>query len=131
MKANELMIGDWVDFYKSPFADPHYYGKVICLDRYDVICNPIPLTPEILEKNGFEISGEYGECVADGLFVDVPIWSYEAEDIYISWAGVELSISYNLGMPCNEIKLYQPKVHELQHALRLCGLNDLVDNFKV
>ncbi|MBQ0088527.1 MAG: hypothetical protein KBT27_04250 [Prevotellaceae bacterium] len=32
---------------------------------------------------------------------------------------------------CAMISIQIKYVHELQHALRLCGLNDLADNFKI
>lgn len=68
MKANELMIGDWVqtnDLYKA-IKDV----KVRAISQYSVLdettsqwidcqhIEPIPLTKEILEKNGVE----YFDC---------------------------------------------------------------------
>lgn len=57
MKASDLRIGNWVLCNDQPC-------KVICLNEDEIICigedrveeeiKPIPLTPEILEKAGFE-----------------------------------------------------------------------------
>ena len=72
---------------------------------------PIILTPEILEKNG---------------------WWYDGYDI---WQHKEVSFCIEIldgRFQCydiNQIKL--DSVHELQHALRLCKLDELADNFKV
>ena len=78
---------------------------------------PIPLTPEILEKNGFWVL----EKVDNG-----------AEE-YIAYATDGLIFHYNRGndyyFPNTPISWKY--VHQLQHALRLCGLDELADNFKV
>ena len=72
---------------------------------------PIILTPEILEKNG---------------------WWYDVEDMWLHYKvdfGIERR---NGGFQCyeiNQIKL--DSVHQLQQTLRLCGLNELADNFKI
>ena len=73
MKTTELMIGDWVTFEGEPLKVQHVYNNgyddVVAeiveegtneYGEYEEIkdvpsayCSPIPLTPEILEKNGF------------------------------------------------------------------------------
>ena len=60
MKANELMIGDWIyDRDNKPIkvhASPESYYQGIANLTYPYIedSKPIPLTDEILEKNGFK-----------------------------------------------------------------------------
>lgn len=72
---------------------------------------PIILTPEILEKNG---------------------WWFNTED---KWRHDEVNFiieKWNGRFQCydiNDIKL--DSVHKLQQTLRLCGLNELADNFKI
>ena len=72
---------------------------------------PIILTPEILEKNG---------------------WWYNVEDMWFH-DEVDFCIEkFNGRFQCYEIsQIKLDSVYELQHALRLCGLNELADNFKV
>ena len=72
---------------------------------------PIILTPEILEKNG---------------------WWYNVEDMWFH-DEVDFCIEkFNGSFQCYEIsQIKLDSVYELQHALRLCGLNELADNFKV
>ena len=103
MKANELMIGDWVMVYREGVADCGQYfewqeaGRVIGLGdgvitvRYydneeetesEEDVKPIATTPEILEKNGFKMK------------------------------ELESNFKY---------------VHELQHALRLCGIEKEIE----
>ena len=80
-------------------------------------CEPIPLTAEILEANGFEL------C-SNGWIV----WT-STNDKEVAWLYNSLSI-----ITCTTESIYLETccyVHELQHALRLCGLNELADNFKV
>lgn len=76
---------------------------------------PIPLTEEILEINGFvyeETLKEWWHKSYDQIF-DMNISDFEiTSDFYFGRA----KITY---------------VHEFQHALRLCGLIELADNFKV
>ena len=98
MKPNELVIGDWVRCGKR-------YMKVTQLAE-DMDCDdidPIPITPEILEKNGFvkESRENHGNnlkyCIlTDGLWIDI-----SGENFF------EGKLEY---------------VHQLQHALRLCGI---------
>jgi hypothetical protein len=68
MKANELRIGNWVNFTKSPFIDElgefqisgdgiMYYEKSLNDDK-DFIVEPIPLTEEWLLSFGAKESGE-------------------------------------------------------------------------
>lgn len=55
MKAQELRIGNWVDI-KSFNGNQGIVRTQFNYDllRYIHLCEPIPLTPEILEKCGFE-----------------------------------------------------------------------------
>lgn len=65
INANELRIGNLVDHYFSDDTDDsvtdrmyeHIEAKDISDDEYLSSCYPIPLTPEILEKAGFEYDG--------------------------------------------------------------------------
>ena len=117
MKAEELMIGDWV---YSSFADVPC--KVISIDtiingftsvqvsnvkwKKDIVSlSPIPITPEILEKNGFsddyrnyDYNLSYAQSCGD--IIGVAIYGRKA-------AIEDMDFKY---------------VHELQHALRLCGI---------
>lgn len=133
MKANELMIGDWVETQYTP----RYY-KVKGIDIYgngdacrltfeehivDTWCdrvNPIPLTEEILKANGF---GFGRTCYKDYTL------SLRKEYLYKdSRIGLRIKSIYFV---CDLVNIPLSYVHELQHALRLCGLNELADNFKL
>ena len=92
----------------------------------------IPLTPEILEKNGFYDRNTQWYYKRFG--------SYVCFDIAISlvYREIEVSKICGAGTDCEEEEYGSSIVfgndicvHTLQHALRLCGLNELADNFKV
>ena len=122
MKATDLMVGDWVCLkddvqYESPMKVDGILVHNISLEGEgflgdaDEIISPIPLTAEILEKNG---------------------WWYAIEDMWLH-DGVSFSIEkWNGKFQCYDIsQIKLDSVHQLQHALRLCGLDELADNFKV
>lgn len=116
MKVTELMIGDWV--YNS-LTDltfqvyPQFFSQWSNrLEQFIAIIKPIPLTPEILEKNGFKYKegeiGMYGvEITPCYLRDDVPFEVFCDGEPFAIWFKEPISIKY---------------VHQLQHALRLCGI---------
>ena len=80
---------------------------------------PIILTPEILEKNGWKRHGIFMDIKADENF-----------NINFSWTDRYGESLFQNGYYMCDCKY----VHTLQHALRLCGLDELdelADNFKV
>lgn len=117
MKAKELMLGDII--LKDGQA-----GRVIELYGGEVAdCYaPVFITPEILEANGIR---HYKDC---------------GRLSYYKRMDIDFVIRYEIYSGCIEIKLCDgnsisveriTKVHELQHVLRLIGMNDLADNFVV
>lgn len=126
MEAKDLMVGDWVKFNLYPFTAPYTPVKVSLDAIYkaakgaDVLrFEPIPLTPEILEANGFrkeEFKCGYGEVG----------WFQNEGCTYLT-QNPHLKPMFTLECTYIEIEY----VHQLQHVLRLCGLIDLADNFKI
>lgn len=143
MKLTDLAILDWVLINNTPhkiqaidsidaeiLADDelYYVGEDRCHSEDKI--EGIPLTPEILEKNGFErgvitpskfyrnIDNErlmfcsYGSCYGLG---------------YVHWnESNDADIMHRL-----EVQQPIMYIHQMQHALRLFGLDQLADNFKV
>ena len=122
MKANELMIGDWVrapknadgDFYAAQVGEimqggEHYYCNIPGPDGNDSIrcddLSPVPLTSEILEKNGWI------EAVLRHWNIEEDFATEKGEDGNAFWwrCGTALVCPLNF-------------VHELQNALRVCGI---------
>lgn len=93
---------------------------------------PIPLTPEILEKNGW-IQCKYETCKS----------LYEYKGLHLRHTMIKRSNGRwvaNVDGICEKfpdeyahssLRINVFYVHELQHALRLAGLNELADNFKI
>ena len=132
MSIKDLMFGDWVDAegygrVKGIIIDEEDYCPQVLI-RDDVwyplnLIEPIPLTPEILEKNGFK---ECGKDDTDGAilyelgddFLGVSLWVNIEPcllGIWRTWAGESL-YSVIKELPISF-------VHQLQHALRLCGID--------
>lgn len=129
MKANELMIGDWVqgfvpDTYSRVEAIPnenrlgvissggHYIASVA--DDFQ----PIPLTPEILEKNGWKHKyyDVYQQTIGETITIDI---FPEGCSIVDSRGSQRFWFRYHLP----SLKF----VHELQHAMRLCGIEKEIE----
>jgi len=112
MKANELMIDDYVYNHRNwecPVVEIHKNSAIVIAKHYEEEefllsdLRPIPLTPEILEKNGFVVESNdcHGESLqycklVDGLWIDI-----SGENFF------EGKLEY---------------VHQLKHALRLCKI---------
>jgi hypothetical protein len=132
MKTVEnLMIGDWV--YR-----PDCYDKVVEIRKDTILgsdplrglipitdLQPIPLTAEILEKNGFSelmLHDEWSRIFRayhDDLFIEVGI--YEPMFINIGYVDKE-----GKEQPLSDIVKVHGEIfylHELQQALRLCGFD--------
>ena len=124
MKCRELMVKDWVaNQYGTPIqiystGDNGAYANtgdtLWVFEDNEYKPQPIPLTPEILEKNGWKET-EYWHEYEDGN----TIIQYSLSNIWGIINGIEIE-----HFKCEY-------VHQLQHLLRLCGLDELADNFKV
>lgn len=117
MEAKDLMIGDKL---KTVFDQKIVEVKEIkqnCIYsegnayEYNEI-EPIPLTPEILEKIGFATERNIGHIIDD--------WD-GTQIIYNSWDH-NLRIIKNYKTRLDIETFDDIAVHELQHALRLCGI---------
>lgn len=129
MKANELMIGDWVynshhkkpiqmtpyDFFTHSHTDgvPSFANILHPKPRLGRDLEPISLSEEILKANGWEkCGGHYVNGISPCYYKNGFVISC-GEKLYIYCGMVSLPVNY---------------VHQLQHALRLCGLNELADS---
>lgn len=133
------MIGDWVNFLidieggdteydpKNEIYQPMQVDSVSALNevssaffgvKNDVAqLKPIPLTPEILEKNGFELDRGWHN---DNDYFSPTHFKEDVDaslEISMDNGKIYWSISWD------EYHIIEIKyVHELQHALRLCGI---------
>ena len=121
MKATEIMVGDRLA-YRGQYAafdfrveqvTKHKIGyhaepgenRMHYLRLHEV--QPIPITPEILERNGirYQFGMPWYQGGADGAFE----FRYRSDD---GSTQVQVPVRY---------------VHELQHALRLCGIEKEIE----
>ena len=149
MKGIKLQLGDYV-FIKSPSGDTTLI-KIAAIHQkkvgyHDVpnklnwvrfsLLEPIPLTSEILEKNGFNKIPQSGcsnpyywefkeyEEGTDALLYHIKAYSspFRGMYIFINNFGDCATLSLN-----KQIEHF----HEFQQALRLCGIDKLADNLKI
>ena len=146
MKAEDLQIGDWVQL----FPDQCRVDGIICLrevhtaeekwmaivhlggnkyERVNVdILEPIPLTHDILEKNGFT-NYDVGHKVKGWTIMDEEYCSdipftltdndFDTEQGDYKWGPVEDDREESFVREAGRIKY----VHELQRILKVCGVN--------
>lgn len=143
MKLTDLAILDWVLINNTPhkiqaidsidaeiLADDelYYVGEDRCHSEDKI--EPIPLTPEILEKNGFErgvmIPSKFYRNIDNERLMFCSYGScYGLE--YVHWnESNDADIMHRL-----EVQQPIMYIHQMQHALRLFGLDQLADNFKL
>lgn len=117
MTPKELQIGDWVI---DTYTNKPMRIEVINPEMGDGL-EPIPLTAEILDKNGFVHSMSHNWLnVIDNIMIEL-LEPQHNMAIWLDWTeyDTETYASYLLPGPnC---------VHELQHALRLCGINEDIE----
>ena len=136
MKITDIMIWDWV--YDTENEIPVQVNiKDFRLDGLRIMSffEPIPLTPDILEKNGFVRREDLMDKMDDELPFIFDI--NEAQSIIVGWRdsyddslcdGVggyweeywHISIDGDGNFEKTASQLY---VHELQHALKMCGID--------
>lgn len=128
LKICDLSVGDWVEYegLHYPITFVGYGeggdGSLVNLIRPDLSCftckisdiHPIPITPEVLEKNGFESTTNpnvftltHGELQ---LYV-----SKEFDGWYMSFVNFRERL-------CILQVIRRGYIHQLQHALRLAGV---------
>lgn len=134
MRIEELSVGDWVraklakwDYDSPEETEPM---RIVCINNSepkqafaDLIgggmvkhsaliddLHPIPLTPEILEKNGLCVVEE------DADFSEYELFGSENFSIF----HIKGTFHYRLETPQASVGCWN--VHQLQHALRLVGI---------
>lgn len=127
IKISDLSIGDWVRmgggnlqiYHLTLAGDVYGYRRTNDSDTgeeyYDGEIGdvqPIPLTPEILEKNGFVIVDESA---------DFQLYGSPECSIFFTKGTVR----YRLETPQASVVCWN--VHQLQHALRLAGVEKEIE----
>ena len=124
MKTSELQLGDYVSCLGSPMI-----VVSLSLNGDEPIGIILPLTNSPLtniftfrEKDVYPIILDESMLMQNNFNPEiVDWWRPEGEDFF------KIAIMNENTSLCTKIKY----AHELQHALRLCGLSELAENLKV
>ena len=114
MKADEVMLGDLVSL-----GGVAKHVTLAMLNTWSDDIKPIPLTPEILEKNGFETVAQKAAEPCYWQFFDnetgnvVNAFRRIFRGLWVECSNATTESSAN--KQCEY-------VHELQHALKLCEI---------
>lgn len=142
LKISDLSVGDWVEFHRTKgiYIAPPLFEKanarVIGTHRGAEVSllvdgkrefiamplsaiHPIPITPEILEKNGSKKT----EFVKDSGYE-----FYRCDDFYASRVEGSKWWTIIVRNECREVvNCYVQHVHQLQHVLRLAGVEKEIE----
>ena len=140
MKCKELMVGDFCrSGYGLPMqitnvGDDYAYatfegneGGPWEFDDKDCPPEPIEITKELLEANGWVIDNYYS--VKHNLNMDYYI--REEGNYNILWDNGTLSLFHNDNSYYYDIVIPVKYVHQIQQVLRLAGMTELANNFKI
>ena len=141
MKCKEFQIFDWIQDHNG------FQWQIICVgddyayatfednegdpwefnDKDDQPC-AIEITEDTLKQNKWEVQG-YALLPSEHYFVKDDggnhlLWSHGTLSIWLACGEDNDGVFSDVVLPCKY-------VHQLQHALRLCGLDELADKFKV
>lgn len=136
LKISDLSVGDWVDIDHEDFGwQPAkinvcgdmgigaYFKDIDPEEEYDCTLSqarPIPITAEILEKNGWSIDGMYAFLrIDEHLHLE---YYYHEHRLLKYYCGVD---EWQNHAKVTDITFaaHCYSVHQLQHALRLAGVD--------
>lgn len=139
MRAKDLMVGDWV---YDTILKGNTKVEILSLsgirgDYHDNVWDEktfesIPLTEEILVKNGFERKSERLRHIEFELVINpdtedehwMVVKLHPAnENCDVNWAHIYYVPSSRVDLNTIETKIVDCCVHHLQHILRLCGID--------
>ena len=135
IKISELSIGDWVRYRDADanvrVSDIYSNGYVFIIGEEDSGISesvnahhhiePIPLTPEILEKNGWSRKNNYGWYLFYDKYIRINIWfDKDRWDIEVSSEDRRVTYADITGRGTLH-------THQLQHALRLAGVEKEIE----
>ena len=145
MKCKELMVGDFcrsghgLPMQITNVGDDYAYatfegneGEPWEFNDKDEQPQPIEITYELLEANGWKaLVKKYGTTTCDYGRI------YESNGNYLKWYryGITLYIWFDYKVANSELlaEVVMPVkyVHQLQQVLRIAGMTELANNFKI
>lgn len=120
MKSSELQLGDWV----SCLGDPVSVVSLSFNDDEPIgIMSPLKKIFTFGEKDVYPVRLDESMIVQNNFNPEVITWWRPSAD-----NSFKIVIIIN---GCISLCMKIEYVHELQHALRLCGLSELANNLKI
>ena len=119
INSKNLMIGDWVIYHPNVLSEEDSYpvqiegGKDIDRASTDECFYPIELTTELLLKNGFEQDG------------NMFYFDNNTKEDYVGFCIGKISNCFVFFTNFRTIAVQY--VHQLQHLLRECDVDDDID----
>ena len=146
MKCRELMVGDWladkngipmqITDVGDDYANANYCGnegEVWEFDDKYIKPYPISLTNDIMKKNGWEMKSYMLPPYAS--FIRTYYFTKDEGYTHLELKGNTLKIWFNYEKNndgvYSDIVIPVNYVHQLQKVLRLAGMTDMANNFKV
>ena len=143
IKCEEFMVGDWCrnghgyPMQITNVGEDYAYATFEGLEGDpwefdDKDCKPcaIEITPELLKANGWDshiyylpynFSSHYETIEVNGNYLE---WEMGGISIWFNYNKHNKEVCSDILVPCNY-------VHQLQQVLRLAGMTELANNFKV
>lgn len=129
MEITDLMMGDWVKIIHHHMPKPLIKVKKVDLEDFrdtllqvypEITYEPIPITPEILEKNGYSYNEtrDVWELIPNDGF---GICRDEDDNCFYFCLGIFDAFNSYSDITYHYITKVE-YVHELQHALKLCKI---------
>lgn len=130
MRANDFMIGDWVDIFPT-------YCQILSIGKkgrlYTTEVSNYKVETDIgvfISEEMFHLNGFSEHRDLDG----VATYLNEADDYLVELQAYKEGDHWRFRIqrgPEAVVSIKARYVHELQHAMRLMGLHDMANNFKV
>ena len=125
LKITDLSIGDWVQYEgqnRKIRAINDSTSLILLSNSPNFVgvggVGPVPITPEILKKNGFDFYTEYLNSFVFDISTNSRIWLFKnSHDWTFQIMDSGLGFSHCI------VKMLVKYIHQLQHALRLAGVN--------
>jgi hypothetical protein len=128
MTVEDLMIGNWVKVSKGNWSQNKQINLIDMgkIAKGIYLVEPIPITTDILEKNGFIGEGDKFKMWTSA---DKRVILHNNDEYINTFNKWHVHVDTEDMRSIGSIELTD--VHQLQQFLRLCGMNDMADNFEV
>lgn len=135
MEVTDLMVGDLVIKHTATRGDMVCTVTPCIINSYEFDWSPIPITEEIIAKNGFVRQDDLrafsfikNNPYGGHYWYEISIQARLSDEDEIMWDELFFKIQ-----TCNaSVNLASKRyIHDLQHALRLVGLKDVANKLIV